>query len=170
MLLVEVANAVKDLLPLLDKVTHPMIKFQENDDVVASAANHAAIFQKEIERIVNSAFFKVDHKIRMYHSDNDKSCAAASVVIVTKYNIITAWLGNVRVFNYDEDFRINRLTNDHSTDNVRCYNHYGKRLTNYQLLIDHFHLISPMISPLMIYQCWSCRKKRCAIILKKVSN
>lgn len=110
--MVEIANAVKDLLPLLDKVTHPMIREQKEVD------KQAEMFQTEIERIIKGVFTKVNEETQS-NPEKNRHCAAASVVIVTKYNLIVAWLGNVRVLAYDEDRNTKRLTNDHSSDNVR---------------------------------------------------
>lgn len=110
---------MKDLLPLLDKVTHPMIKFKEEDDVIAAAAHYAEMFRNEIARIIKSVYSQVDQEIQGPNPRPDaKSGAAGSVVIVTKYNLITSWLGNVRVITYDEDLKTIRLTNDHSIHNV----------------------------------------------------
>lgn len=111
------ANAVKDLLPLLDKVTNPVMRRQEKEGVQASASKQAEMFQKEIERIIKGVFAKVDKKSEA--NDPDESSAAASIVIVTKYNLITAWLGHVRVLAFDANGETKRLTNDHSSDNVR---------------------------------------------------
>lgn len=123
MLLLKTVNAVKDKLPILDMVTHPLIakKAKKSPEAAASAAaaeDFANLLRDEISNQIKQVFHLVDQEVQRGSLPTALSGAAGSIVIVTRYNLIVAYMGNVRVLTYDQDLKTTRITDDHSRHNV----------------------------------------------------
>lgn len=120
-LLRTLANAVNDLIPVLDRTAEPDAAQEHAEEVEAIRDN----FRATIERVCR----EVDNDIRRSMPDNDDSKASATVVIISKNFVVTVGVGKGSVIAYDDDYERSNLVDQTGEDGVFDNHLFGVKKT-----------------------------------------